>query len=146
MKISVINGPNINLLGLREKKLYGTESYDDLIQRIKAYGEKKQIDLDFFQSNHEGELVDYIQSCYGNADGILINAAAYTHTSIAILDALQAVAIPTVEVHLTDIKNREKFRAHSYIESVALCQIKGRGFQGYIDALDFLINEIRSRC
>lgn len=145
MKISVINGPNINLLGIREQEKYGTKSYEDLIEMIRNYGETKQIQLDFFQSNHEGDLVDYIQSCYGKIDGIVINAGAYTHTSIAILDALKAVAIPTVEVHITDIKKREVFRAHSYLENYALCQIRGRGFKGYLDALDFLIQEKRKR-
>ncbi|MCI8590544.1 MAG: type II 3-dehydroquinate dehydratase [Clostridiales bacterium] len=138
MKILVINGPNLNLLGLREKEIYGEDSYNDLIKMIQDYCEQEQIYVEFFQSNHEGAIVDEIQKAYGVFDGIVINPAAYTHTSIAILDALKAVKIPTVEVHISDVQNREEFRKTSYVSLVAVKTIAGEGFAGYQSAIRFL--------
>ncbi|MBE6680113.1 MAG: type II 3-dehydroquinate dehydratase [Ruminococcaceae bacterium] len=137
MKILVINGPNINMLGIREPDIYGKNTYDDLVEMIAEHCDKKDIEVDFFQSNHEGEIVDEIQSAYGVFDGIVINPAAYTHTSVAILDALKAVAIPTVEVHISDINEREEFRKFSYVSLVAKKTIAGKGFDGYLEAVDY---------
>src|SRR5665647_658329 len=131
MKILVINGPNINMLGIREKNIYGIVTYEDLIDFIKKVCAENEIEVELFQSNHEGAIVDAIQGALGKADGIVINPAAYTHTSIAILDALKAVAIPTVEVHLTDIAKREAFRHISYTGKAAIKTYKGLGFEGY---------------
>jgi len=142
MKILVINGPNINMLGIREKNIYGITTYKDLIDFIKKVCADNEIDVEFFQSNHEGAIVDAIQETLGKADGIVINPAAYTHTSIAILDALKAVAIPTVEVHLTDISKREAFRHISYSGMAAVKTFKGLGVEGYKEALLFLKNYI----
>ena len=139
MKILVINGPNINMLGIREKDIYGSDSYDSLLMLIKSHCCKNNIICECFQSNHEGEIVDKIQSAYDLFDGIVINPAAYTHTSIAILDALKAVNIPTVEVHISDISQREDFRRFSYISLASVKTITGRGFKGYTDAIDYLI-------
>ncbi len=138
MKILVINGPNINMLGIREPEIYGSRTYDDLVSMLREEAEKLNASVDFFQSNHEGALVDAIQSAYGNADGIIINPAAYTHTSIALLDAVKAVGIPAVEVHISDPDAREAFRKTSYIRSACVSTIKGRGFEGYLDALRIL--------
>ncbi|MCR5593109.1 MAG: type II 3-dehydroquinate dehydratase [Saccharofermentans sp.] len=139
MKILVLNGPNLNMLGIREPDIYGKKTYADLTALIKAHCEKNNIDVTFKQSNHEGALVDFIQQAYfEKCDGIVINPGAYTHTSVAILDALKAVAIPFVEVHISDIDEREGFRQISYISSIAETTIKGRGFDGYIEAVDFL--------
>jgi len=138
MKILVINGPNINLLGIREKDIYGAQTYQDLIKFIVGYCTQAGIEVAFFQSNHEGDIVDAIQGAYRNYDGIVINPAAYTHTSIAILDALKAVAIPTVEVHLSDIDSREEFRQHSYIRGACIATFSGFGFEGYRMAVDRL--------
>ena len=138
MKIYIINGPNMNMLGIREPELYGEGRLKDLEFLIKKHCTALGIDCRFYQSNSEGELVDIIQMAYGNADGIIINAAAYTHTSVAILDALKAVGLPTVEVHLTDINEREDFRKISYVSLYAMRTIVGRGFTGYLDAVDFL--------
>ncbi|NLA25913.1 MAG: type II 3-dehydroquinate dehydratase [Firmicutes bacterium] len=138
MHILVINGPNLNLLGLRERELYGGESYSDLVALIKSEAEKLGVKAEFIQSNHEGDLVDAIQSAYKRFDGIIINPGAYTHTSIALLDALKAVGVPAVEVHITDPDNREEFRRISYIRAACLATIKGRGLQGYLDALHLL--------
>lgn len=138
MKILVINGPNINMLGIREKEIYGSKSYDDLIDFIKNAAREKGIETEFYQSNHEGNIVDRIQKAYfENFDGIIINPAAYTHTSIAILDALKAVCIKTVEVHLSDITSREDFRKSSLISKVCEEAIVGKGFEGYREALDY---------
>ena len=138
MKILVINGPNINMLGIREKEIYGSKSYDDLIDFIKNAAREKGIETEFYQSNHEGNIVDRIQKAYfENFDGIIINPAAYTHTSIAILDALKAVCIKTVEVHLSDINSREDFRKSSLISKVCEKAIVGKGFEGYREALDY---------
>lgn len=138
MKILVINGPNLNMLGIREPDIYGKGTYASLIEMIKEHCGKKNIDVSFFQSNHEGAIVDEIQAAYGKIDGIVINPAAYTHTSVAILDALKAVGIPTVEVHISDINTREEFRKFSYVSLVAKKTIAGKGFDGYIEAIDLL--------
>ena len=140
MKILVINGPNINMLGIREKHLYGNNTYDDLVNMIKKWGSDNSVDVECYQSNSEGDIVTTIQNSYNKIDGIVINAAAYTHTSVAILDALKAVNIRTVEVHLTDIYTREEFRKHSYVSLYAEKVIVGKGFDGYIEALDYLKN------
>ena len=144
MKILVINGPNLNMLGIREPGIYGSATLADLKRMITDHCAGKDIQLDFFQSNHEGAIVDRIQTAYGNTDGIIINPAAYTHTSIAILDALKAVGIPTVEVHLSDIDSREEFRKHSYVSLACIATIKGKHFQGYLEAADLLISHINS--
>lgn len=138
MKILVINGPNINMLGIREKEIYGSESYDDLCDLIKKHADEKNIDVTLFQSNHEGDIVDEIQKAYKKYDGIVINPAAYTHTSVAILDALSAVKIPTVEVHISDVSKREDFRQISYVRLIAEKTIMGKGFSGYLEAMDYL--------
>ncbi len=137
MKLLIINGPNLNLLGLREPDLYGTKSYAALVDYIKSCASELRIDADIFQSNHEGALVDKIQAAYGAYDGIIINAAAYTHTSIAILDALKAVNLPAVEVHLTDIAARESFRQISYAGMACQAHFMGIGFEGYKKALEY---------
>ena len=140
MKILVLNGPNINFLGIREPQIYGSQTYNDLLEKIKAYAEKKCVDVSFFQSNHEGALVDAIQQAYfDKIDGIVINPAAYTHTSVAILDALKAVSIPTVEVHISKVEERDSFRQISYIRQVAVKTITGKGFDGYLEAIDALL-------
>ena len=144
MKILVINGPNLNMLGIREPDIYGRKTYDDLLSYIKEEAEKLGVAVEFYQSNHEGDLVDKIQSAYGNTDGIVINPAAYTHTSIAIPDALKAVGIPTVEVHISDISSREAFRRVSYVSPVALKTIAGKGFKGYIIAMHELISNCKN--
>lgn len=138
MKILVINGPNINMLGIREKEIYGSGSYDDLCAMIKKHAYEKNIDVTLFQSNHEGDIVDEIQKAYKKYDGIVINPAAYTHTSVAVLDALSAVKIPTVEVHISDVSKREDFRQISYVRLVAEKTIMGKGFSGYLEAMDYL--------
>jgi 3-dehydroquinate dehydratase-2 len=137
MKILVINGPNLNMLGIREPDVYGKQSFSELEKFILSSAKELDIDVSLFQSNHEGEIVDIIQSAYGVFDGIVINPAAYTHTSVAILDALKAVAIPTVEVHLSDINEREEFRHFSYVSLIAKKTICGLGFEGYRKALEF---------
>ena len=139
MKILVINGPNLNMLGIREPALYGNRSYDALLSLIGDHCKKRGVEGEFFQSNHEGALVDRIQEAYGNVDGIVMNPAAYTHTSVALLDALKAVAIPTVEVHISDVSAREDFRQISYVRQACVATIAGRGFDGYLDAIDLLI-------
>lgn len=141
MKILVINGPNLNMLGIREPEIYGSASYSDLCEMIKKYCDEKNINVELYQSNHEGDLVDKIQSAYGNADGIVINPGAYTHTSIALLDAVKSVGIPTVEVHISDPDLREGFRKISYIRAACVKTIKGLGFDGYLKAIDFLTKE-----
>ncbi len=138
MKFLVINGPNLNLLGLREPDIYGNQSFEALERFIRESCEKEEVDCTLFQHNHEGAIVDEIQKAYGVYDGIIINPAAYTHTSVAILDALKAVAIPTVEVHLSDISAREPFRNHSYVSLAAIRTIKGKGFDGYREAVTVL--------
>lgn len=138
MKILVINGPNINMLGIREPEHYGRETYADLTEKIKNHCEKKNIEVSIFQSNHEGDLVDEIQSAYGKADGIIINPGAYTHTSIAILDAVKSVNIPTVEVHISKVEEREDFRQISYVRLACVKTIMGHGTDGYLEAIDYL--------
>lgn len=140
MKIRVINGPNINMLGIREPGIYGKETYDYLLKMIEDYAKEKNVEVDFFQSNHEGFIVDNIQEAYGKIDGIVINPAAYTHTSVAILDALKSVGIPTVEVHISDVSQREDFRQISYVSKVAIKTIMGQGLKGYLMAIDELID------
>ncbi len=137
MKILVINGPNLNMLGIREPDIYGKQSFRALEDYIRAEAAKFGHEVELFQSNHEGAIVDVIQGAYGNFDGIVINPAAYTHTSVAILDALKAVAIPTVEVHLSDIESREEFRKHSFVSLVAKKTYAGYGFEGYKMALEY---------
>ena len=137
-KILVINGPNLNLLGLREPALYGAQNFETLQASIREWAAGLALEVELFQSNHEGVIVDKIQSAYGVFDGILINPAAYTHTSVAILDALKAVALPTVEVHLTDISTREKFRQFSFVSLYAQKTICGKGFDGYKEGLEYL--------
>lgn len=143
MKILIINGPNLNMLGIREPDIYGKNTYSDLVNLITAHAEKIGVSVSFFQSNHEGEIVDCIQKAYfDKIDGIVVNPAAYTHTSVAILDALKATSIPTVEVHISAVESREKFRQISYVGLVAIKTITGKGFDGYIEALDFLVNHV----
>ncbi len=139
MKILVINGPNLNMLGIREPDIYGKTTYRDLVEMIEDHCGKKGIEVKCLQSNHEGDLVDFIQGAYfDETDAIVINPGAYTHTSIAILDALKAVSIPAVEVHISDIDEREEFRKVSYISSYCSKTIIGKGLAGYIEAIDFL--------
>ncbi|MBR4811419.1 MAG: type II 3-dehydroquinate dehydratase [Bacteroidaceae bacterium] len=135
-KILVINGPNLNLLGLREPAIYGNRDYNALVAFILESGLDLGLQVECFQSNHEGAIVDCIQQAYGKYDGIVINPAAYTHTSVAILDALKAVSLPTVEVHLSDVDSREEFRRHSFVSLYAEKVIKGHGFEGYREALE----------
>ncbi|NMD42437.1 MAG: type II 3-dehydroquinate dehydratase [Firmicutes bacterium] len=142
MHILVINGPNLNLLGLREPELYGRATYGDLVALLEAEAERLGVRLEIVQSNHEGELIDAIQGACNRVDGIIINPGAYTHTSIALLDALKAVALPAVEVHLTDPDKREEFRRLSYIRPACIGTIKGRGPQGYLDALHLLAGRL----
>ena len=138
MKILVINGPNINMLGIREPEHYGKETYADLVDKIQKHCDAKNLDVKIFQSNHEGDLVDEIQKAYGDADGIVINPGAYTHTSIAILDAVKSVNIPTVEVHISKVEEREDFRQISYVRLACVKTITGHGTDGYIEAIDYL--------
>ena len=137
MKLLVINGPNLNMLGIREPAIYGKQDFKALETYIRDSAKELGHSVTLFQSNHEGEIVDMIQAAYGGYDGIVINPAAYTHTSVAILDALKAVGIPTVEVHLSDIHSREDFRQHSYVSMVAVKTICGLGFEGYRKALEY---------
>lgn len=138
MKILIINGPNLNMLGLREPDIYGKQDYNTLCSLICETCDKLNIEHEIFQSNHEGVIVDKIQEAYGRIDGIVINPAAYTHTSVAILDALKAVSIPTVEVHISDINTREEFRKHSFVSLAAIKTIAGLGFDGYRVAIEYL--------
>ena len=135
MKILVINGPNLNMLGIREPEIYGKQTYSDLVSLISQEAEKIGVEVEFFQSNHEGALVDAIQGAYNRCDGIVINPGAYTHTSVALLDAVKTVGIPTVEVHISDPDTREEFRKVSYIRQACKATVKGKGFQGYLEAL-----------
>ena len=139
MKILVINGPNLNMLGIREPGIYGSENYNSLLEKISAHAAEKNIEVDFFQSNHEGALVDKIQEAFGVFDGIVINPGAYTHTSIALLDAVKAVGIPTVEVHISDVSKREDFRRISYIRLGCVASVIGKGTDGYLEAIDILL-------
>ena len=137
MKIMVINGPNLNMLGIREPDIYGKQDFEALQKYIRECADALSLKVTLFQSNHEGEIVDIIQSAYGVYEGIIINPAAYTHTSVAILDALGAVGIPTVEVHLSDVNSREEFRRHSFVSLIAKKTIVGLGFEGYRLALEY---------
>jgi len=138
VKILVLNGPNLNMLGIREPEIYGKATYNDLVSLIEAEGELLDVSVTCRQSNHEGELVDWIQQAYGQYDGIILNPGAYTHTSIALLDALKSVAIPTVEVHISDPDTREEFRRVSYVRSACIATVKGMGFAGYLKAMRIL--------
>lgn len=143
MKLLIINGPNLNMLGIREPDIYGKSSYKDLTKLLTDHAEKRGVDIKILQSNHEGELVDFIQQAYfDKVDGIVINPAAYTHTSVALLDALKAVCIPTVEVHISAVETREAFRQISYVGKVAVKTITGKGFDGYTEAMDYLIETV----
>ena len=141
MTIKVINGPNLNMLGIREPGIYGEESYESLVKLIEDHAKEKGVRVEICQSNHEGDLVDMIQQAYGTADGIVINPGAYTHTSIAILDAAKAVGLPMVEVHISDVSKREAFRQISYIRQACVKTVMGHGLQGYLEAMDYLIDE-----
>ena len=141
MKILVINGPNLNMLGIREPGIYGNSTYEDLVKKITDHCSSKGIEVECKQSNHEGTLVDYIQQAYfDKVDGIVINPGAYTHTSVALLDAFKSVSIPMVEVHISDVSTREAFRQISYVSYAASKTIMGKGFDGYIEAIDYLIS------
>lgn len=145
MKILVLNGPNINMVGIREPGIYGNNTYADLLKLIEQTGKDLNIEVTHFQSNHEGDLVDRIQQAYGKVDGIVINPAAYTHTSVAILDALKAVSIPTVEVHISDVDSREEFRRISYAGMACEKAIKGQGLDGYRQAIVYLYEKYGSQ-
>ncbi len=138
MHILILNGPNLNLLGIREPGIYGKGSYTDLLALIREKCEREGIEVSFVQSNHEGVLVDAIGEAYGVFDGIVFNPAAYTHTSIALLDALKAVGIPTVEVHISDVASREAYRQISYVREACIATVCGKGFSGYLEAIDIL--------
>lgn len=138
MRILVLNGPNINMLGIREPGIYGNDSFETLCNTVRDYAEDNGIEIKIYQSNHEGALVDEIQNAYGAFDGIVFNPGAYTHTSIALLDALKAVGIPTVEVHISDVSKREDFRQISYIRAACVNTICGHGIKGYTEAIKFL--------
>ena len=144
MKVLVINGPNMNMLGLREPDIYGKQTYADLVNVLRQRADELGVDISFVQSNHEGDLVDAIQGAYPDTDGIIINPAAYTHTSVAILDAVKAVAIPTVEVHMSDVKSRDAFRQVSYIRQACIATVMGKGFGSYIEALNLLFDRYLS--
>lgn len=143
MKILVLNGPNINMLGIREPGIYGRQTFQDLLTLLEQTAKDYAVEIEQFQSNHEGALVDKIQSAYGKINGIVINPAAYTHTSVAILDALKSVAIPAVEVHISDVDAREDFRQISYAGLACEKTIKGQGLDGYRQAIEYLINKYR---
>ena len=139
MKLCIINGPNLNMLGIREPDIYGRTTYADLCKTIRDHADKRSIEVEIYQSNHEGDLVDKIQSCYQTVDGIVINPDAYTHTSVALLDAVKAIGVPTVEVHISDVSKREDFRQISYIRAACIKTIAGHGIQGYLEAMDTLL-------
>ena len=141
MKLLIVNGPNLNLLGVREPGIYGKESYAALEELIRREAERLGVDVTLFQSNHEGAIVDAIQSALGKMDGIVINPAAYTHTSVAILDALKAVSLPAVEVHISDVSQREPFRQISYAGMACEKTIMGLGFEGYVRAMEYLCDK-----
>ena len=144
MKILIINGPNLNMLGLREPAVYGDRNYESLCASIRTWCEEAGVEYEIFQSNHEGVIVDKIQDAYGKVDGILINPAAYTHTSVAILDALKAVSIPTVEVHISKVSEREEFRQVSYVSLCAIKTIQGLGFEGYHEGIRYLLGYLEA--
>lgn len=138
MKFLVLSGPNINMLGVREPGIYGSDSYDDLVRACEEKGKELGVETEIYQSNHEGDLIDKIQEAYGNVDGIIFNPGGYTHTSVALRDAISAVKIDTVEVHVSDVSAREDFRQISYIRDVCVKTISGRGIAGYTEAMEFL--------
>ena len=138
MKLLVLNGPNLNMLGIREPAIYGKQDYPTLVKLLEDTAARLGAELEVYQSNHEGDLVDQIQAAYGTTDAIVINPAAYTHTSVAILDALKAVALPAVEVHLSDVKTRDDFRQISYAGMACEKTVMGKGFQGYVEAMEYL--------
>lgn len=139
MKILVINGPNLNMLGIREPEIYGGKTYAELTETIEKHARERNVACEIFQSNHEGEIIDRIQAAYGNTDAIVINPAGYTHTSVAIADALAAVGIPAAEVHISDTEKREDFRKISFVRSVCAVTVQGHGFEGYCEGMDYLI-------
>ena len=143
MKILIINGPNLNLLGIREPDIYGREDYDALVDMIEAHAAELGVEVGIFQSNHEGDIVDCIQDALGEFDAIVINPAAYTHTSVAIADALGAVALPAVEVHISDVSSREPFRQISYVKEACVATITGHGLDGYLEAMDILVEKAK---
>ncbi len=143
MRLLILNGPNLNMLGIREPDIYGRETYATLCEKIEAHAKKIGIEVEIYQSNHEGDLVDKIQQAYYDFDGIVINPAAYTHTSVALLDALKAVGKPCVEVHISDVSAREDFRQISYVRLAAELTITGHGIDGYLEAMDFLKEAIK---
>lgn len=141
MKLYIVNGPNLNMLGIREPSVYGVETYQTLVEKIERHAKERGVEVEIFQSNHEGALVDKIQEAYfEKADGIVINPGGYTHTSVSILDAVKAVQIPTVEVHISKVEEREGFRQTSYIRLAAKKTVTGKGLDGYLEAMDFLID------
>ena len=140
MKLLIINGPNLNMLGIREPDIYGAETYASLCKKVLDYAAARGVEAELYQSNHEGDLVDKIQAAYGNTDGIVFNPGAYTHTSIALLDAVKAVGIPTVEVHISDLSQREAFRQVSYIRAACIATISGHGTDGYLEAMALLLD------
>lgn len=143
MKFLVINGPNLNMLGIREPDIYGNRTYDDLVATTREAAMDLGVETEFYQSNHEGDLVDKIQEAYfRHFDGIVINPGAYTHTSVALLDAVKATMLPTVEVHISDVDNRDDFRKISYIRKACIETVSGKGFDGYTEALKILIKEL----
>lgn len=141
MYILIINGPNLNMLGIREPGIYGNSTYADLCKMLEEHAKEKCVEVKLFQSNHEGAIVDEIQAAYGKADGIVINPAAYTHTSVAILDALKSVAIPAVEIHISDVSAREEFRHISYAGMACEKAFIGLGFEGYLKGIDYLVEK-----
>ena len=146
MKIFVINGPNLNMLGIREPAHYGATTYQGLLDMIREHAEKLSVDIVTYQSNHEGDLVDKIQEAYfDGADGIVINPGAYTHTSIALLDAVKSTSLPTVEVHISKVEEREDFRQVSFIRSACIKTITGHGVNGYLEAIDFLYERLKGK-
>jgi len=145
MKLAVVNGPNLNLIGLREPNIYGTMSYPELVKRLQIHGANCNVEVVVYQSNHEGALIDYLQSLMGKVDGIIINAGAYTHTSIALLDCLLAMQIPTVEVHLSDLSQREAFRQVSYLRAACQATFQGHHIQSYYQAIDYFVQRSKQR-
>ena len=145
MRILVINGPNLNMLGIREPEHYGKETYADLCCKIQNHAKVRGVAVEIYQSNHEGDLVDCIQKALGTSDGIVINPAAYTHTSVALLDALKAVSLPAVEIHISDLSKREEFRRKSFVRKACLATVTGQGTDGYLKAMDLLIDAIKEK-
>ena len=145
MKLLVLNGPNLNMLGIREPDIYGKETYDDLCRMVKEHAEKRGVDVALYQSNHEGDLIDRIQMAYGEIDGIVFNPGGYTHTSVALCDAVKAVGIPTVEVHMSDLKSRDDFRQVSYIRQACIATFMGKGFGSYLEALELLVSRDKGK-